>query len=580
MLAVLSTSTACRSLRTENARAAEPTASPAQPRASATADTGGITAETFAEAEKLAGVEYTPAERQLMLEAVEDQIASTMARRGLPQPNALAPATEFDPRLPGTELPAPPNVLKLPKIEAPPPSSDEDLAFAPALVQAFWIRQGHVTSERLTELYLDRLRTLGTALECVVTTTEERALEQARRADAERARGKIRSPLHGVPWGAKDLFDTAGVGTTWGATPYAERVPDEDAVVVRRLEEAGTVLAAKLTTGALAYGDTWFGGHTRNPWNPAEGSSGSSAGPAAAVAAGLVGFALGTETLGSIVSPAMRCGVTGLRPTFGRVARTGCMTLSWTMDKIGPMTRTVDDAAVVLSLVNGADDGDPSSASVPYHYRATRSIKGLRVGFDPRHFEGEQAADIDRKALETLRGLGVQMVEVTVPELPYPSLMAILLVESATAFEELTLSDRDDLLMWQGKEAWPNTFRLARFISGIDFLAAQRFRRQVMRAFEELMADIDLLAAPSYADSLLLATNCTGHPCLTVRAGFISEEPRPFLDGFETKSSAPAQVPHGFTLWGRLYEEGTMCRLGRALENALGVWDRRPPRPA
>jgi Asp-tRNA(Asn)/Glu-tRNA(Gln) amidotransferase A subunit family amidase len=383
--------------------------------------------------------------------------------------------------------------------------------------------------------------------------------------------------LHGIPWGAKDLLDTAGVPTTWGAEPFRNRVPETDAIVVRRLDDAGAVLAAKLTTGALAYGDIWFDGRTHNPWNQDEGASGSSAGPAAAVAAGLAGFAVGTETLGSIVSPSMRCGTTGLRPTFGRVARTGCMSLCWSLDKIGPVTRFVEDSALVLGAIHGTDPGDPASWAAPFVFDARAPLPKLRVGYVPTWFEGEDATSIDREALAAMKRLDVDVVIIETPELPYDALLAILFAEAATAFEALTLNNEDDTLTWQGADAWPNMFRLARFIPAVDYLAAQRLRREVMVAFAEVFADVDAIIGPSYAASMLVATNFTGHPSLTLRAGFRERPPKPYLDGKTAQDATPRTVPQGITVWGRLFEEGMLCRLGMALEQQLGVADQRPP---
>jgi Asp-tRNA(Asn)/Glu-tRNA(Gln) amidotransferase A subunit family amidase len=575
-LAALAAATAACRVSTGKTTPAQPQ-TVAPPPAQLDAPVGEITEATFAEAEKLAGVQFTPTERRQMLATVEDQIARAVNRRAHALPRDLAPATIFDPRLPGVSIPTRSPAIRPGRRESTMPTRDEDIAFAPAADLAHWISRRNITSERVTELYLDRLDTIGRTLECVVTTTPAVAAEQARQADRDVARGKPRGPLHGVPWGAKDLFDTAGVATTWGATPFASRVADEDAVVVRRLEEAGAVLVAKLTTGALAYGEIWFDGRTRSPWNPAEGSSGSSAGPAAAVAAGLVGFGLATETLGSIVSPSMRCGTTGLRPTFGRVARTGSMPLCWSLDKIGAMSRTVEDSALVLGAIDGADPGDPASLSMPYRFDARASIDGLRVGYAPQWFEADDITSVDRAALQALRGLPVELVPIEVPELPYDALLTILFAEAATTFEDLTLGDLDDQLVWQGPTAWPNTFRLSRFITAIDLLAAQRLRRQAMQLWNDIFADVDVLFGPSYADPMLLLTNCTGHPCVCLPAGFVTRPPVPFPDGMVPNDLTPREVPRGVTLWGRLFDEGTLCRVAMALESALDVWKRRPP---
>jgi len=522
-----------------------------------------ITRGTIAEAEKLAGVEYTDAERDQIAASIEGHVRQLRARDDMSLPNGLAPAQVFDPRLPDMILPRPGPAVWSEKDPGRLPADEVDIAFAPVTQLSQWIARGDLTSTRLTGIYLDRLKRLGPKLECVVTLTEDLARRQAARADAETAAGQRRGPLHGIPWGAKDLLDTAGIPTTWGAAPFRGRVPETDAYTVQRLDEAGAVLVAKLTLGALAYGDIWFGGKTRNPWNLEQGSSGSSAGPAAATVAGLVGFSIGTETLGSIVSPCMRCGATGLRPTFGRVARTGAMALCWSLDKIGPICRTVEDTAIVLSTINGADDGDPSSRDEPFAFNAREKVDGLRLGYDPRWFEGRRATDLDRNALDVARATGVTLTEMRLPDLPYRTLMTILHAEAAAAFEEITLDGRDDDLAWQEPEAWPNTFRRTRFIPAIEYVQAERFRRRVMQAMRTQFEDVNAIISPSYAGSLLLITNNTGHPSLTLPCGF--------------KENG---TPHGITLWGRLYDEATICRIGMALEKRLGVRDRRPPMAA
>ncbi|MHC4948975.1 MAG: amidase [Planctomycetota bacterium] len=521
-----------------------------------------VTEATFAEAERLAGIRFTADERLQMLGTIGDQLAMLRRRSaGDPPPNTLAPATRFDPRLPGMtfDREARP-VVHADEDPGPMPVDDESIAFASAAAQSAWIRRGDLTSERLTTICLDRLRAHGPRLECVVTRTDELALAQARRADELLAAGTWLGPLHGLPWGAKDLLDTADIATTWGATPFRDRVPAGDATTVQRLRDAGAVLVAKLTLGALAYNDIWFGGRTRNPWNPEQGSSGSSAGSAAAVAAGLVSFALGTETYGSIVSPCMRCGTTGLRPTFGRVGRGGAMALCWSLDKIGPIARRVADCGLVLEALNGPDDRDPSSIDLPLHHDARRPVADLRVGYDPAWFEGRGATDLDRAVLDHVRGLGCELVEVGLPDWPYDTLLTILYAEAAAAFEELTRADLDDLLVWQDDEAWPNTFRQTWFIPAIELVQADRFRRRVMRMMADRFAEADVLVSPSFAASLLLITNNTGHPSLTLRAGFRE-------DG----------TPHGVTLWGRLFDEDALLRLGTALERRLDVWHARPP---
>jgi Asp-tRNA(Asn)/Glu-tRNA(Gln) amidotransferase A subunit family amidase len=440
------------------------------------------------------------------------------------------------------------------------PRDPADIAFAPLCDLSEWIAARELRSADLTEIYLDRLARLGGPLACVVERTEARAREQARRADAELARGERRGPLHGIPFGAKDLLDTAGIRTSYGAEPYRDRVPERDAVVIERLERAGAVLVAKLSLGALAYGDLWFGGWTRSPWHPDDGASGSSAGSASATAAGLVGFSIGSETLGSIVSPSMR-------------SRSGAMTLCWTLDKLGPITRRVEDALLVLDAIHGADAGDPSSLSLPLDFVAARPIAGRRVGWMPAEFE--RAKPPERAALEKLRGLGVELVELDFPDLPQRALELILNAEAAAAFESLTLRDRDDELAWQAPEAWPNLFRAARFISAVDFVQADRLRRALMHALDERFRDVEAIIGPSFG-RMLLATNFTGHPSLTLRAGFVERGPIPAM-GHRPAAEPRFEAPLGITLWGRLYEEGRLCELGIALESALDVWQRRPP---
>ena len=445
-----------------------------------------------------------------------------------------------------------------------------------------WIEQRQLSSVRLTQIYLDRLRRFNPQLRCVITLTPERALAQARHADAEIATGHYRGPLHGIPWGGKDLLDTAGIATTYGAEPFRNRIPAKDCTVVERLDQAGAVLVAKLSMGALALNDIWFGGKTMNPWNLDEGSSGSSAGPGAATGAGLVGFSIGSETGGSIVSPSMRCGVTGLRPTFGRVPRTGAMTLCWSLDKLGPMARGVEDTLLVLQAITGPDAGD--TGSVPSHldFDAASPIRGLRVGYFPKWMQEDPATPVDRAALLTVTQLGMTPVEVSLPDWPYDSLDVILFAESAAAFEELTISHQVDQLRAQVPDAWPNTFRQSRFLSAVDLVQCDRFRRKVANEMARIFSQMDLLLVPSLRDEMLTISNFTGHPSLTLRAGFVevsearsdwAPDPAHPLPKF----SPPRRVPHGVTLLARPFEEGTLGAAGIALERAFNVMGEHPP---
>jgi Asp-tRNA(Asn)/Glu-tRNA(Gln) amidotransferase A subunit family amidase len=545
-----------------------------------------ITPTTLAEAEKLVQTPLTAAERTMAAESWRRTMAPLFERRVGPRkvelPPELVPATLWNPSAAvGAVGPATDRFVRDATDPGPLPASDADIAFAPVTRLSRWIERKQLTSERLTEIYLARIARLDGRLRSVITPTRDRARQQARAADAEIAAGRYRGPLHGIPFGVKDLLDTAGIATTWGAEPFRDRVPNADSAVVRRLQDAGAVLIAKLSLGALALNDIWFGGQTMNPWLLEEGASGSSAGPGAATAAGLVAFAVGSETGGSIVAPSMRCGVTGLRPTFGRVARTGAMTLCWSLDKLGPMTRSVEDAMLVLHAIGGPDAGDPSSVAARLDYDATTPVTGLRVGVFPAWMRETPATDVDRGAVDAVRKLGMSTVDLTFPDLPYASMMPILFAEAAASFEELTLSGRDDQLRVQVPDAWPNLFRQSRFLSAVDFVQADRLRRRMAREMARLFEHVDLLLVPSLRDEMLTTTNFTGHPSLTLRAGFVhvsearsdwAPDPAHPLPRF----APPRRVPHGVTLIGRLFDEGTIGRVGMALERSFGVAGERP----
>lgn len=546
-----------------------------------------ITTLNIEAAESLLGIAYTPAEREQMVGNLEGQIASALARRKLPLANSLPMASRFDPRLPSTRMPAEQTALCYSGAAPSCPDDEADIAFAPLTHLAAWIASGALSSRRLTALYLSRIAALNPTLHCFALVSAERALEEADAADARLRSGTYSGMLHGIPYGLKDLFDTAGLVTGWGAEPFRDRVPEHDAAIVARLRTAGAVLLGKTSVGALAYGDIWYGGQTRNPWNLNEGSSGSSAGSAAATAAGLCGFAIGTETLGSITSPSQRCGTTGLRPTFGRVSRAGGMALCWSLDKVGPICRAVEDTAAVLDALNGFDPADRSSIGAAFHFDALASIAGLRVGYLPQAF-GEGATEIDHRALEAVRDLGIAVVEVALPDLPYGALMNILYAEAAAAFEELTLSDQDDTLSWQADGAWPNTFRKARFLSAVDHVQLERLRYRVMLALDDLFQSVDVLIGPFATGPMLVASNFTGHPCLHMRAGFLELGTRrtaslssgKLTTGEADQTGRRFRVPQGISLWGRLFDEGKLLSLGLALERALGVAAERPGFPS
>jgi Asp-tRNA(Asn)/Glu-tRNA(Gln) amidotransferase A subunit family amidase len=561
---------------------------PGAPPAFNTAPAAGpeVSATTFAEAEKLAQVTMTDAERAMAVGSWRKAMAPMLERRTGPRKVVLepeiAPATVWDPVVPGLTIGVQRDrFVRSDADPGPLPSSDDEIAFAPVTRLSRWIQQRKLTSERLTGIYLARIARFDPKLRCVITLTRDHALAKAKQADAEIAAGKYRGALHGIPFGVKDLLDTANIPTTWGAEPYRNRVPNADSVVVKRLYDAGAVLIAKLSLGALALNDIWFGGQTMNPWLLEEGASGSSAGPGAATAAGLVAFSIGSETGGSIVAPAMRCGITGLRPTYGRVPRTGAMTLCWSLDKLGPMTRSVEDAMLVLQAITGPDTGDVASVPSRLDFDAGGSVAGLRVGYLPAWMKEAPATDVDRAALETVKKLGMVPAEVTLANWPHSSLMPILFAEAAAAFEELTLSNQDDQLKVQVPDAWPNLFREARFLSAVDFVQADRLRRKFAGELARIMSQVDVLLVPSLRDEMLTITNFTGHPSLTLRAGFVNvgearSDWAPDPQNPLPKFNPPRRVPHGVTLIGRLFEEGTIATAGIAMERAFAVAAERP----
>jgi Asp-tRNA(Asn)/Glu-tRNA(Gln) amidotransferase A subunit family amidase len=452
----------------------------------------------------------------------------------------------------------------------------EELAFLPVTELSELLRRKRVTSVELTQMYLARLKKYDPVLKCVITLTEDRALEKARAADAELSRGKYRGPLHGIPWGAKDLLAVRGYKTTWGAGPFKDQVIDADATVVQRLDAAGAVLVAKLTLGELAQGDIWFGATTKNPWKVDQGSSGSSAGPASATAAGLVGFAIGSETLGSISSPSTRCGTTGLRPTFGRVPRTGAMALSWTMDKLGPICRSVEDCALVLDAIHGPDGQDNTVIPADFHWDATLSPRKLRIGYLKSAFDLPLTDPADPKrtlhgtkkfddaALDVFKRLGIDLIPVDLPDLPYDAMRLILSAEAAASFDDLTRSDRDKLLVQQGKFDWPNSFRTSRFIPAVDYVNANRLRSVAILSWDDLMRKVDVIVTPTSAANLsqLVATNLTGHPAVIIPNGFRD-------DG----------TPVSLTFIAGLFEEAAALAVARAYQEATGFHLKHPVVP-
>jgi Asp-tRNA(Asn)/Glu-tRNA(Gln) amidotransferase A subunit family amidase len=525
-----------------------------------------LTPEQLAAAAASAGLAFTDAELALMLAGVQQQLERYQQLRAVAIDNSVPPALRFDPGQPETirndERPTTndePADSVFPSGTAPALHGEEDLAFASVTSLARLIQSRQVSSVELTELYLRRLERYDPALRCAVTITGELALEQARHADGELSAGRYRGPLHGIPWGAKDLLATRGIRTTWGAAPFADQVPDYDATVVERLRDAGAVLLAKLTLGELAWGDVWFGGQTKNPWNIEQGSRGSSAGSAAATAAGLVGFAIGSETLGSIVSPATRCRVTGLRPTFGRVSRQGAMALSWSMDKLGPICRSAEDCALVFAAIYGPDGNDSTVVDAPFDWRPNIQVSGMRIGYLERKSEEQHTYQaIDQPVLDTLSQLGAELVPIELPDYPVEAISFILSAEAAAAFDDLTRSNRDDLLARQEQQAWPNALRQARLIPAVEYIQANRLRTLVMRAMDAVVRQVDLYV--SFGATDLLLTNLTGHPAVVVPTGV-------------TESGAPTSI----TFSGRLYDEATILAVAKAYQDATEFHLRRPP---
>jgi Asp-tRNA(Asn)/Glu-tRNA(Gln) amidotransferase A subunit family amidase len=537
-----------------------------------------ITVETIASAEEVAGLHFDAAERELMLDGLKQQEQRIEALHKVSLPNSVSPAIVFDPRPPGKKIAAP-TTRPMVRSKVTPRARNEnieELAFLPVTELSELVRRKRVTSVELTQMYLARLKKYDPVLKCVITLTEDRALVKARAADAELSRGKYRGPLHGIPWGAKDLLAVRGYKTTWGAGPFKDQVIDADATVVQRLDAAGAVLVAKLTLGELAQGDIWFGATTKNPWKVDQGSSGSSAGPASATAAGLVGFAIGSETLGSISSPSTRCGTTGLRPTFGRVPRTGAMALSWTMDKLGPICRSAEDCALVFDAIYGPDSQDNTVIPADFHWDATLSPKKLRIGYVKSAFDTPLTDPADPKrtlhgskkfddaALDVFKRLGIDLIPIDLPDLPYDAMRLILSAEAAASFDELTRSDRDKLLVQQGKFDWPNSFRTSRFIPAVDYVNANRLRSVAILLWDDLMRKVDVIVTPTNATNLsqLVATNLTGHPAVIVPNGFRD-------DG----------TPVSLTFLAGLFEEAKALAVARAYQEATGFHLKHPVVP-
>lgn len=521
-----------------------------------------ITPDMIQDAASVIGLEFTQTERDTMVESLEDTRDDLQAIRDLKLDNSIPPALNFNPIPVGKrfDFQQRAQVWDLPQNVILPENRNE-LAFYTVGELASLVKDRKISSVELTKFFLDRIAEHDDKLEAVVTVTRERALEQAEKMDVELENGIYRGPLHGIPYGAKDLLAVKGYKTTWGAMPFKDQMIDETATVIKKLDEAGAVLIAKTTLGALAYGDIWFGGRTNNPWNLEQGSSGSSAGSASGTAAGIFPFAIGTETLGSLVSPSTRNGTTALRPTYGRVSRTGAMALSWTMDKIGPITRSAEDAALVFNAIYGPDGIDQTIIDLPFNYNAELDITKLKIGYLKSAFEQDYwNKERDSLVLETMRDLGVELIPIDLPEFDAGPLRLILSAEAAAAFDQLTLTDQDDMMQWQEPNAWPNTFRAAHFIPATEYINANRARYQLIQKMDSVMQNVDVYISPSFGGGNLLITNLTSHPTVVLPNGFTDD-----------------MHPTSITFTGDLFNEATVLFVAKAYQEATEHHKKHPP---
>jgi Asp-tRNA(Asn)/Glu-tRNA(Gln) amidotransferase A subunit family amidase len=528
------------------------------------ADNESITTNIILQAQKIMGLEFTPAEADSMVGELKDNLANYEKIRQISLNNEVSPALNFNPIPVGFEFEKAQKPIKYSTIKAVSlPQNRDDLAFYSVRELAELIRTRKITSLELTKFFIDRLKKHDTQLKFMVSLTEDLAIKQATQADAEIKAGKYRGILHGIPYGAKDLLATKGYKTTWGSVPYKDQTIDKDATVVQRLEKARAVLCAKLTLGELAMGDVWFGGKTRNPWNTERGSSGSSAGSASAVSAGCLPFAIGSETLGSIVSPSTECGTTGLRPTFGRVPRTGAMALSWSMDKLGPICRTVEDCSIVFDAIKGADNQDFTCINTPFNYDGNNGLKGIKIAYTKSEFEGKYPTKSnDSLVLIQLKKLGAELIPMELPDIPTGDLTFLLSAESAAAFDELTRSNKDDLMVRQIKNAWPNYFRASRFIPAVEYIQANRVRTILIQQMYQKLKGIDVYVSPSFGKNLAL-TNLSGHPCVVLPNGFRNDKNQPIR-------------PTSITFTGQLFEEGKLLQVAKAYQDATDFHKKHP----
>jgi len=522
--------------------------------------TKDITKQDIISAEKIVGLAFSASERDSLLKTLTEREKQYSSLRNIELSNQTSFPLFYDPLPIGMNPPRGRDQFKFNEVKTSRPENLEACAFMTVPELAYLIRTRLVSSEELTRMYIKRLKLYQDELQCVVTITEDLAIQQAKKADIEISRGKYKGLLHGIPWGAKDLLSVPGYKTTWGATPYKDQRIEYKGTVVKKLEEAGAVLIAKLTLGALAWGDVWFGGKTRNPWDIDQGASGSSAGPGSATSAGLVGFSIGSETWGSIVSPANRNGVTGLRPSFGTVSRSGAMALSWTMDKLGPMTRSVAGAAIVFESIRGSDNLDRTVRDIPFIYPSKRGLKNLRIGYVASAFADSLVTKNNKESLKVLEGLGLNLIPIELPEFPTEALSFVLQAEAAAAFDDLTRSNKDDEMVRQVQSAWPNVFREARFIPAVEYINANRARTLLNQKMSDLMKKIDVYVTPSFFEDNLLRTNLTGQPCVVLPNGF-NEKGRPTSISFI----------------GALYGDGKVLAVAKAYQEATSWHKKYPP---
>ncbi|MFZ4621139.1 MAG: amidase [Bacteroidota bacterium] len=521
-----------------------------------------ITIRDIQSAEKLIGLKFTDAKRESLLGDVHGALKHFQELRAMPITNSVVPAMLFNPIPFGKTFDKKRSVFSPEgKKKVAVPKAGDELAFYSVTELAALIKDRKITSEQLTKLYLERINKYRPMLQCIITVTDSLALAQARRADKEIAAGKYRGPLHGIPYGAKDLLATKNYPTTWGSVPFKNQVIDEDATVIKRLEQAGAVLIAKTAMGELAWGDVWFGGKSKNPWDTTQGSSGSSAGSASGTAGGLFAFAIGSETYGSIVSPSTRCGTTGLRPTYGRVSRYGAMALSWSMDKLGPICRSVEDCALVFNAIYGPDANDQTLYDLPFTYEPKKTeLKNLRIGYLKTDFDNSQdGKEFNDSVLVVLKKLGASLIPIQLPEMPVGAIDIMLDAESAAAFDDVTRNGKDDMMVRQIKNAWPNAFRAARFIPAVEYIQASRARQLLIQEMEKVMSKVDVYVGPSQEGSSLLLTNLTGHPCVVLPCGF-------------DKQGHPVSI----TFTGNLFDEGTLLSVAKKYQDATSYHLKHP----